>query len=250
MSPPSLQEAKDLFRRIQRAAASLRRVETVVCPPFLFISELARLSRTVRCRIGAQDVFWESDGAHTGETSPRQLERLGASHVILGHSERRALGETSMAVSRKVRAAIQEGLTPIVCIGERERDEEGEYLHFVEAEIAESLAGLTQKDMPHISIAYEPLWAVGANAERADTPEELFPMTIFIRKTLAKMFGRKSKEVVMRTPILYGGSVEEDNAEGFLGEGGAAGLLVGRTSLDAKRFSAILKIADGLKPKI
>lgn len=185
--------------------------------------------------------FWEQDGAYTGEISPTQLLRLDVNHVILGHSERRALGESDKVVNHKVRTCFKNNLRVILCVGETERDKDGEYLRFVREEMKNSLARVSRKDLPKLIIAYEPIWAVGSRGRRADTPEELFEMIIFIRKTLSDIFGKRH---AMDLPILYGGSADENNAEGFLREGGASGLLVGRASLDSGQFGHILKIAN------
>jgi len=243
MNPTTIREAKDSFRKIKNIARNLRNVQTVVCPPFIFLGVLEKFITGHRCVLGAQDVFWEQEGSYTGEISPRELLRMDVNYVILGHSERRALGESDTEVSRKVKACFRNNLFVILCIGEAERDSDGRYFRFIKEEIKNSLSKISRKDIPKLIIAYEPIWAVGPKAKRADTPEELFEMAIFIRKTLSDLFGRKH---VMSTPILYGGSVDDRNAEEFLSKGGVAGLLVGRASLDPKKFSAILKIAENV----
>lgn len=241
MEPQTASDATKLAREISKKARTLQNVRTVICPPHIFLKKLERVTDKAWCSLGAQDVFWEDRGAHTGEISPFMLKDAGVKYVIVGHSERRLLGETNEIVNKKLRTVLSHGLEAIVCVGEQERDEEGEYLHFVEGEIQESLAKLSKDAMRSVIIAYEPIWAVGKKASRADTPEELFEMVIFIRKTLNKLFG---KEVARSTRVIYGGSVNENNAKGFLSEGKAGGLLVGRASLDAKKFGTILEIAD------
>src|SRR3989344_640141 len=251
MNPNTLQEARKIFHAIKRQAERLIEVETVICPPFIFLQGLRQLSPTRRCVLGAQDVFWENSligdrvmsGAYTGEISPRMLRISGVRYVIVGHSERRAFCETDEIVSRKMHAALAEGIRPILCVGESERDKEGEYLHFIKKEIKNSLAGIPRKYLSQIVIAYEPIWAVGPKAERADTPDELFEMVILIRKIIGELFGRK---IATMTPILYGGSVNETNAGEFLKKVGVAGLLVGRASLSHRVFGGILKTANRL----
>jgi len=248
MNPRTLDDARELFSKTKRVAQTLRRVKTVVCPPFVFIGTLVGRVSSTKCVLGAQDVFWENPsvggGAYTGEISAHQLAALDTNYVIIGHSERRALGETDEIVNKKTRAALAQNLSIILCIGESERDEDGEYLHFVREEIRASLVKVSKKDLVKLTVAYEPIWAVGAGAKRADTPEELLEMAIFIRKTLSDLFGKKEAHAV---PILYGGSVGEKNTGAFLRGGGVQGLLVGRASLNAKTFSAILKIAENVR---
>ncbi|MBI4121081.1 MAG: triosephosphate isomerase [Parcubacteria group bacterium] len=247
MNPVSVAEATKLFLGIQKTTKALRRTQTVVCPPFLFLEALSKRRKTVQCALGAQDSFWKDEGGYTGEISLQQLERVDVEYVIVGHSERRALGETDAVVNKKVKACLARSFVPVLCIGESERDADGAYLSFIKEEMEKSIAGISAEKLSRIVIAYEPIWAVGASAKRPDTPNEFFEMAVFIRKTLVGILGRKHRNMIMGIPILYGGSVNEDNAEGFLKDGNAAGLLVGRASLDAKRFSVILRVSDKVK---
>lgn len=248
MNPQNREDAKSIFRKIQKVAEECRNVKTVVCPPFVFLSDLQKLARNGECALGAQDVSGEDalkdQGAHTGEISAEMLRSLGVRFVILGHSEQRAQGETDEEVSRKIKAATRGGMMAIVCVGERVRDAEGEYIHFIQDEIRGSFAGVSPKNFSRVIIAYEPVWAVGPRAEKADTPDGLFEMTILIRKTLGKLIGQKS---ALTVPILYGGSVNEENARAFLTAGHADGLLVGRASLHPDVFGRILKAANSIK---
>lgn len=243
MNPQSLTDAKDLFQKIKRTATPLKKVTTVICPPFVFLSDLNK-ARNKKCILGAQDVFWKEKGSFTGEVSPAMLKDRGVTFVIIGHSERRALGETDEIVNKKVHRALEYNLFVILCVGERERDKDGDYLHFIEGEIRNSLSGIPKRLLGKLIIAYEPIWAIGAYAKGADTPDTLLEMVIFIRKIIGKIYGRK---YAMEISVLYGGSVDDENARGFLKDGGVSGLLVGRSSLDAKKFSVILKEADQLR---
>lgn len=241
MAPATLSEAKATFSAIKRTASGSRFVQAAVCPPFVYISDLKKMAGG-RCALGAQDSFWDSkEEAQTGEISPAMLKRAGARYVIVGHSERRALGETNEIVGKKVAACLKEGMTAVLCVGESERDEYGEYTKFIKEELIAALAGAQKKDLKKIIIAYEPIWAIGKYARRAASPEDALEISILIKKTLAGMFG---EDVAMDVPILYGGSVDSNNAGSFLSVGGADGLLVGRASLDAKKFSEIIKAAD------
>jgi len=252
MSPDTLTEAREIFNTIRRTAKDLSHVETLVCPPFVFLSELSKLVRSSRYGIGAQDVFWEDAGAYTGEVSPVHLERLDVRSVILGHSERRALGENDKIVNKKVKACFKNGVQVILCVGEKERDPHGNYLRFVKDQLKSSLFKVSKKDIGKLAVAYEPVWAISSTRlttssshhQGADTPENVLEMSIFIRKILSDIYDKK---VAMATPVLYGGSVTDENAERFLREGGARGFLVGRASLDALKFTTILKIAEKVR---
>lgn len=239
MNPGSATQARLLFAGTVKVARAVKNAKTIVCPPFVFIPLLH--SSSSRVFLGAQDVFFEREGAHTGEISPGMLASAGVSHVVIGHSERRRMGETNVIVAKKSKAARAHHITPIICVGEDERDDEGKYLSFIKLQLAESLALIARKDAAALVIAYEPVWAIGEHALRADTPEEFLEIAIFIRKTLADMYGKNTAEKI---PVLYGGSVNEKNASGFLEQGKADGLLVGRASLGVKKFGEILAAAD------
>lgn len=244
MSPASLYDAKDIFKKIRNVARGLRNVETVVCPPFVFLSDMSKMVRSVACTVGAQDVFWEDSGAYTGEISPGQLDRLGVRYVIVGHSERRALGEGDAVVNKKIKTCLRYGFKPILCVGELARDSNGAYLRFIKEQLVASLAKVAIKNPKNLIVTYEPVWAISSHHAGADTPESALEMSIYIRKVLSSVLG---KRVALEVPILYGGSVDDVNAEGFLKTGGAQGFLVGRASLEPKKFVNILKIAEKTK---
>lgn len=240
MNPGSAAEARVLFQKTKQTGSRLDKVETVICPPFPFIGLFARAG-TTRVFLGAQDVFWANSARATGEVSPEMLKDLGVAYCIIGHSERRALGETDNTVSRKLRAALAEGLTPIVCVGEKERDIAGRYFDALKSQIAASFSGVTRAQFRDICIAYEPLWAIGKSAREAAEPRVIREMSIFIQKVLSDLFG----EETARLPrILYGGSAEERNTAPILAEGGVSGLLVGHASLNAEGFGKMLKAAN------
>lgn len=241
MAPQTIDEAKKTFIGIKKTALTLRNVDTVICSPFLFIQELAGRTSGKRYLVGAQDAYWKEEGAYTGEISPVQLYLLGARYVILGHSERRAMGETDEMVAKKAEASLRAGLTVIICVGEQSRDQHGEYTKRIEEQIRQSLHGIQKKSLKNIILAYEPVWAIGAHAIRPASPEDVLEVSILIRKVLTNMFDRESSQIV---PILYGGSVDAKNCGSFMNEGGADGLLVGRASLDSKQYALILKIAE------
>jgi len=242
MAPVTMKEAKATFGAIKKTASKLSNVQTVICPPFIYLSELKKMIGGHRCVVGAQDSFWDSkEQAHTGEVSAKMLASMGTKYAILGHSEKRALGETDDLVSMKVNECLKEGLTVVLCIGELERDDNGEYTKFIKKELIGSLKKVQNKYLNNLIIAYEPIWAIGKKALRVASPEDALEVSILIKKILSDMF---NKEAAVKVPILYGGSVNPKNARSFLVEGEMDGLLVGRASLDARKFGDILHISN------
>lgn len=238
MNPASLSDAKKIFARIAAQAGKYKNVETVICPPYPFIGLLGKKGSV---KLGAQDSHYEIEGAFTGSVSPLMLKAVGAGAVIIGHSERRKAGDTDEIINTKLKMAIREGLTVIFCAGEEMHDEGGAYLKVLSGQIERGLAGLKKNDYKQIIVAHEPVWAIGAAAKGADTPESFEHNRLFIKKVLAGVFGKKNG---LSVPILYGGSVGAKNAGDFLSLGGADGLLVGRASLLPEDFLKILEIAN------
>lgn len=237
MSPVTLAEAKTLFTKVKRAAVGSRNLDLVLCPPFVFLGALSG----VGVKLGAQDVFWQNGERFTGEISPEMLKSLGVSCCLVGHSERRAIGETDEDVSKKVNAALREGLRAIVCIGERERDSNGSYFEFIKNQLKKSLAGVPLRFLSDLVIAYEPVWAIGKSFRDSMTAADIREMVIFIKKVLSDIYDRK---MVASIPIIYGGSVELENTAAVLKDGGVSGVLVGHKSLEAEDFIAMLKSAN------
>jgi len=241
MNPLSLLEAEKLLANIVKSVSNIKKTGIIICPPFLYLEKLKSASwRTRKISLGAQDTFWEDTGAYTGEISGDMLYNIGARYVIVGHSERRRIGENNNNVNKKVKASIRAGLAPILCVGESIRDRNHGYLNFIKTQIEECLNGVSKNYVSKIIIAYEPIWAIGKGAYPA-TPEEFREMNIFIRKILSDKFGVKMVENIK---IIYGGSVDEKNTEGFIKDGKADGFLVGRASLNPKKFSKIVKICE------
>lgn len=242
MNPGTVREAGTLVTKIAKSVRTQKNATVVIAPPSIYLYSLQKILGK-KIQLGAQDCHFESEGAHTGELSPRMLKNAGVSYVILGHSERRTGGETSLEVNSKIKAALKVGLVPIVCIGEQLRDATHQYLGFLETQIKETFVGIPLTSFSKIFIAYEPLWAIGAQATREATPEESTEMVIFIKRVLADMYTAKVAESVR---FLYGGSVHPENAQLFLIHGGVHGLLVGRDSLNLKKFTKIIEITNGL----
>lgn len=240
MNPETLGEAKNLFGRVKRADAKLRFVETVVCPPFVFLGTFAGVKGI---KLGAQDVFWETSGRFTGQISSKMLKALGVSYVIIGHSERRALGETDDLISKKVKAVLGEGMKAVLCVGEKERDQNGAYFEFLKNQITQSLDGVEKSLLRNLLIAYEPIWAVGKSFREALKPVDIRETIIFIRKVLSDAYGR---DLIGKMPIIYGGAVETENICQVLEDGDADGVLVGHKSLTADDFILMMKNANEL----
>jgi triosephosphate isomerase len=244
MNPTSEKEAEALFAEIVKKN-KFPKTEVVFCPPYVYLKKISHLLKTKKYKLepllGAQNLFYEERGAFTGEISASMLADLGVKYVLVGHSERRQLGESNQEVNKKVKAALFFGLRPIVCVGESERDPEHGYFAVVKNQIEECLEGLKKEFLPKIIIAYEPIWAISTTAGRKDaTPADSREMVIFIKKTLADKFGRKTK--IPR--ILYGGSVDPKNSGEFLSAGGVDGALVGGASLHPEKFLKILEQAE------
>lgn len=240
MNPASLKDAEKLFSSVAKAVSYVKKTEIVACPPFLYLEKLSKI-RTKKIKLGAQNVFYEEKGAYTGEISPAMLENAGVKYVILGHSERRALGETNALINKKIKASLSAGLVPILCVGEDTRDESHAYFNIVKTQLEECLDGIKKVLIAKVIIAYEPVWAISSTPNRKDaTPADSLEMVIFIRKILSDKFGPDAG----RIRIIYGGSVNEKDAADFLKNGEVDGLLAGKASLDAKKFTTIINICE------
>jgi len=238
MNPNMVEKAKEIFSETKKVAKNLKTVKVIVCPPFVYLNELEKTADRSFV-LGAQDMFWEKTGSFTGEISSAMLKE--ESYVILGHSERRELGETDEMVAKKIISAIKANLKPILCVGEKTRDDHGEYLHFLRNQIINSLAGAPKNSLDKLVIAYEPVWAIGKSDDQAMKPGDIHETTIFIKKVLLEIFKQKKALLV---PILYGGSVTHNNALEIITGGEVQGLLVGRESLNPKKFGELLKNVD------
>ncbi|MDR3557900.1 MAG: triose-phosphate isomerase [Candidatus Pacebacteria bacterium] len=243
MNPQQRLDAQRIVAAYKSVSAKHEKVTVIACPPFIYIplvtNDKSKAKNPPRVVAGAQDVFYESEGAFTGETSAKMLSDMGVSHVIVGHSERRKLGETDEIVSKKVLAAVSAGLCPIVCIGEASRDVDGAYLAVIKEQIKNSLAGIPKSAVPKMMIAYEPVWAIGG--KEAMKPEQVRETALFIKKIMADIFDHS---VALDLPILYGGSVNWRNAGDILTAGGVQGFLVGRESINVPGFIELAKAVE------
>jgi triosephosphate isomerase len=217
-----------------------RSVSVAVIPPFVYLQAVVKAVVTSRIAVGAQDIYYEQNGAFTGEISASMLKDVGCTYVLCGHSERRhVIGESDELVSKKVSAAISGGLLPILCVGELlEEREAGRTVEVVTRQMERGLAGLSAEKVSAVVVAYEPVWAIGTGLTA--TPEQAQDVHALIRKLLSEAYDSQLAE---GTSILYGGSVKPDNAAELMREKDVDGLLVGGASLKADDFVAIIEAA-------
>ncbi len=231
-------EAKSYLDTFLPLVKGHERDEIVVCPPFPLIPLCVNAARDTQVKIGAQDLFWHREGPWTGEVSAEMLTGVGATHVLIGHSERREhFHETSAMVNKKLKAALHSALKPIVCIGEvLEERESGSTDWVLKRQYLECFDGIHASQMADIAIAYEPCWAIGTG--RTATPQIAADAHRVVRHQVEKAFG---KEIANDFRILYGGSVKPENAHALMSEDQIDGALVGGASLDPQSFAAIVK---------
>ena len=219
-------------------------VDVAVCPPSVYLHDVGAAMRGSPIKLGAQNVYHAAEGAFTGEISCGMLKDLGCSYVILGHSERRAiLGETDLVVNTKLKAVLNSGLIPIVCVGETlAQRESGSTQSVVRGQCTNSLAGLTAEQMAKTVLAYEPVWAIGTG--KTATPAQAEEVHADIRQLLQSMF---DSSVANSVVIQYGGSVKADNANELLSQPNIDGALVGGASLKAESFLPIVQAAQKIR---
>jgi triosephosphate isomerase len=240
MNPVTLKEAEALLKGIAKNQKGLKNIDVVVCAPFLYLQNLSKI-RLGKISLGAQDAHYEDIGAYTGNISAKMLSSTKVKYCLVGHSERRALGEDNELCNKKINALLKVGITPVLCVGEKTRDESHEYLNIVKKQVEESLNNISKNALPKIIIAYEPVWAIGVNAVRETTASECQEMILYIKKVIANI---SSPKIAHSMRVIYGGSVHPHNAKEFVTEGNADGLLPGKDSLDVKKFLQIINLAQ------
>ncbi len=232
----------ELVKRIASgsAEASSQNVTVAVCPPFVYLQSVAKALSSSNIAVGAQDMYFEPEGAFTGEISASMLKDVGCSYCLCGHSERRhVIGESDELINKKVAAAVSGGLLPILCVGELLEEREASQTNdVVTRHVKEGLAGLSAEKLEAVTIAYEPVWAIGTGLTA--TPEQAQEVHDFIRKLLGQMYDEKTAEEIR---ILYGGSVKPNNAADLMSQKDIDGVLVGGASLKADDFLAIIQAA-------
>ena len=241
MNPLIIKDAKALFEAEARGMKKFKYIETVICPPACFLS---LFSGAKNIKLGAQDLFWELQGAYTGQVSGKMLKNIGCEYVIVGHSERRRFaGEDDEIVSLKLKAALKCGLKPILCVGEQSGEEMGQ---IVEKQLKDCLKDISKTQLGEIIICYEPVWAISpgvVGSGKPCLPDDAFGANLFIKKVLTAIYSRFLAE---KAVIIYGGSVDSKNAAGFIKEAKMQGALVGGASLVADEFVKIGEAVNGL----
>ncbi len=233
-----IDEAKALVQDLKGRVQNVTNVEIVVCPPFISLQTVKDVLAGSNIGLGAQNVFWEKNGAFTGEVSAPMLKSVGCAYVIIGHSERRTyFGETDSTVNKRIFASLTEGLKPIVCVGETlEEREAGKTFDVIKRQITGGLANLSTEQMVPVVIAYEPVWAIGTG--KTATPAQAQEVHAFIRQLLKELFGQATADA---TRLQYGGSVKPENAAELMSQPDIDGALVGGASLKAETFEKIIK---------
>ena len=232
-NPTTLKEAKRLFNLVEKGVKNVKNVEVVICPPFVYISSLSASASAKGyggLAFGSQDCFYEEKGAFTGEISALMLKNLGCQYIIIGHSERRALGETDEMINKKIKAALKVKLKPILCIGENLRErKQGKTFKVLKKQLQSAFKNAKSQilNTKYLVIAYEPLWAIGTGNHCGIF--EAKKVNLFIQK------------IVKNIPIIYGGSVNSQNSSDYIKKAGFEGLLVGGASLNSKEFVKIAK---------
>ncbi len=208
--------------------------------PAIFLNELQK-KYGKSLPIYAQNIGSENEGAHTGDYGADQMVSIGIKNTIIGHSERREKGETNLDIQKQVSNALIKKMNIVICVGERERHEDMGHIRFVDDQIETALTYVKRQDMKNIMIAYEPVWAIGKGAMRSANQNEIYEMSIAIRKKLVEIFGKNSG---MEIPILYGGSVNAKNCVEIMSVHNISGFLLGRASLDPKELNKIIEIIN------
>jgi len=231
-------EANATAKALKVKLVNIENVDVVICPPAIDIPGVVEILKDSQTTVGGQNIYWENEGAFTGEISAQMLKNAGCEYVVLGHSERRhVFGETDEEVNKKVQKALSVGLKPIFCVGETLDERNSEQTQaVVERQVREGLKGVELANADQLVVAYEPVWAIGTGVNAS--PEQAEEVHALVRSILGQQFGEEIR-------IQYGGSVKPGNAEELLRQENVDGALVGGASLDADSFSSIIKIAEG-----
>ena len=237
----TVDEAVELVKQLKTLISGVGGVEVIVAPPFTALYAVQKELKDSLIHLAAQNLFWEEKGAFTGEVSPSMIREVGCEFVIIGHSERRQLfGETDESVNLRIKAALGQGLKPIFCIGETLKErEDGKTFSVIKRQIEGGLKDFGEKEVLTITIAYEPVWAIGTG--RTATPQQAQEVHHFIRETLGRLY---SKDLADKIRIQYGGSVTPENVKGLMDQQDIDGALVGGASLKAETFSRIVRFKE------
>ncbi|MBI2670210.1 MAG: triosephosphate isomerase [Candidatus Yanofskybacteria bacterium] len=258
MNPVNLEEALELFKFSVAEASKHQNLKVVICPPFVYLEELARQVPAVNRQsssisLGGQDLFWEKSGPYTGEVSIDMLKNFGVTHVLVGHSDRRyKIGETDEVINKKIGAALGAGVTPVLLVGERNRGDDRKQV--LETQLTADLAGLTADQVGKVLITYEPVWAISTTpGAEPDTPENTLEAIKIIQELLgfglaysAEVASAAKAGQVSGFRFLYGGSINKKNVADFLKYPEIFGAVIGGASLRKKEFGDVLKIVSSL----
>jgi triosephosphate isomerase len=241
-----LSEANELVTGLKQELANINpaEIDILICPPYTVLSEVRKVIENSNVYLGAQDVYWEDQGAFTGEVSPVMLKDIGCSYVIIGHSERRQyFHETNQSVNKKAKAVLKHGLTPIICVGETLKErEENKIFTVIDDHIKNGLKDISPSEISKTVIAYEPVWAIGTG--KTATPAIAQEVQGYIRDLLVELYGKDIAGIIR---IQYGGSVKTDNISDLMKQPDIDGALVGGASLKVDSFSQIVKKALEVK---
>ncbi|MDO8443683.1 MAG: triose-phosphate isomerase [Candidatus Azambacteria bacterium] len=242
------QTADEALRFVQGILAQRlpENIELLIAPPFIYL-DLLKKNCGKEIKLAAQNISWAERGAYTGEISGSMLKNIGCGHVIIGHSERRyIMGETEEIINLKLKAALKIGLTPILAIGEKEQNDD--ISKILSQQIESALEGVDVSEINRLIIAYEPVWAISTSGNfGTGTPDHALSAALLIRKIISRLYG---SEWASDLPVLYGGSVSEENAADFIAQKGIDGALVGGASLELQSFMKIIKAAGKDDPDI
>jgi triosephosphate isomerase len=245
LNPVKWKDAKGNLTTLQKklSKSKIKRTKILIAPPAIYFRDILDLSIS-KFDLCAQDVYFENSGPHTGRISAQMFSEYKAKYAIVGHSDMREAGDTLEVVNKKILSCLKIGIVPIVCIGEKEKDNNGFYLKKISDQITTALAGVSKKDIANVILTYEPVWAISNKEQREATAEEVAEAVIFIRRIISDMYDEK---IARMMPILYGGSVDDGDAPRFVENTDVVGFLVGRASLDPEKFSKIIQETDSAK---
>ncbi|MFH1655002.1 MAG: triose-phosphate isomerase [Candidatus Omnitrophota bacterium] len=240
----TVSEAIELANGLKRNLYETTNIEIVICPTFIALNEISEMISQSNIDLGAQNVYWEENGAFTGEISLPMLKDIGCKYVILGHSERRKyFNETNVNINKKIKATLEIDLIPIVCVGETLKErEDNKTFDIVKTQVQECLKDISLEDYSRLIIAYEPVWAIGTGKNA--TPQQAQEVHKFIRDLLVKIFNKDGAEAIR---IQYGGSVKPGNIQELINQPDIDGALIGGASLDVNSFTEIVKTSSEVK---
>ncbi len=235
-NPATLKEAVSLSKEYIKIKKSFKWIKIGIALPYPFLYPIQKeLGKSLD--LYAQAISSETNGAHTGEVSNLQLNSIGIKNTIIGHSERRAKGETNTDIAKQIENALSKNMNIVLCVGENSRHDDAAHIKFVEEQIGTALQKVKKSEIKNIIVAYEPVWAIGTGAVRSANQNEIYEMTITIRKKLVDLFGKNTGAEI---PIIYGGSVNEINAKEIMSVHNIDGMLLGRASLDINEMKKII----------